>query len=76
MLELLDKESPEKAARLQRLSIEKYPEHNVLAFVIGYLNEKGLSRFSPENELVVQTCKSIMDAFVQAKQQSAERRSH
>jgi hypothetical protein len=72
MREFLEKESPEEAARLQRLSIEKYPEPNILAYVTGYLNDNGLSKFCRGNELVVHTCKSIMDAFVQAKQQSAE----
>ena len=72
MHEFLDKESPEEAARLQRLSIEKHPEPNILAYVTGHLNENGLSKFCRGNELVVHTCKSIMDAFVQAKQQSAE----
>ena len=75
MLELFDKETPQEATRLQSLSIENYPEQNVLAFVTGYLHEQGLSRFSPENEHVVQICKSIMDAFVEAKQ-TAERTSH
>lgn len=32
MLDLFDKGSLQNAARLQRLSIEKYPEQNVLAF--------------------------------------------
>ncbi len=68
MLALFDGETPQEAARLQRLSIEKYHERNVIAFVTGYLHEQGLSRFSRENELVAHTCKSITDAFVEAKQ--------
>ena len=76
MRDFLDKESPEEAARLQRLSIEKYSEPNILSYVTGYLNDNGLSQSSRENELVVHTCKSIMDAFVLVKELSAERRSH
>jgi len=75
MLELFDKETPQEVTRLQRLSIENYPEQNVLAFVTSYLDEQGLSRFSRENELVVQICKSVMDAFVEAKQ-TAQRGSN
>lgn len=68
MVEFFDKERRPEAARLQRLGIEKHPEQNVLAFVAGYLDEQGLTRPSRENELVVHICKSIMDAFVEAKQ--------
>ena len=68
MTEFFDEEHPQEASRLQPLSIEKYPERNVLAFVVGYLDEQGLTRPSRENELVIHTCKSIMDAFIEAKQ--------
>ena len=67
MLRLLNEESDKSAEQLLRLSIKKYPEPGVLAFVGGYLNDNGFSTFSPENELVSRTCKSVMDVFVEAR---------
>jgi hypothetical protein len=68
MVEFFNEERRPEAERLQRLGIENYPDQNVLAFVAGYLDEQGLTRQSRENVLVVHVCKSIMDAFFEARQ--------
>lgn len=75
LLELLDKETPQGARHLQLVSVRSYPEQNVLAFVTGYLNEHGLTKFSRDNELVVRVCKAITDTFVEAKRQENQART-
>jgi len=73
MLNLFDEEPPDEASRLQHLSIQKYHERNVLAFVTGYLHEQGLTRFGRDNEFVVRACKAITDAFVAARRMTEQR---
>jgi hypothetical protein len=67
MLRFYDGETPEEEARLQQQVALKHPERNVLAFVVGYLADK-FPTYSRENELVINACKAVMDAFVKAKQ--------
>ena len=67
MLRFYDEETQEEAIRLQRLAATKHPEQNVQAFVVGYLSEH-FPTFSRENELVINACTAVMNAFVEAKQ--------
>ncbi len=72
MLRFYHQETPEEAARLQRLAILEHPEQNVLAFVVGYLSEH-LPNYSRQNELVINACTAVTDAFVKAKQLAKNR---
>lgn len=67
MLRFYDEETPDEAARLQRIAALRHPEPNVLAYVFGYLAEQFPSN-SRENELVINACMAVMAAFVSAKQ--------
>ncbi len=67
MLKFYDDVPAAEAARLQQRAALKHPERNVLAFVVSYLHEQ-LPKYSRENELVITVCKTVMDAFVKAKQ--------
>jgi hypothetical protein len=67
-LRFYDGETTEEAARLQRLAALEYPERNVLAFVVGYLDEQLPTTDSREKELVINACKAVMNVFVSAKQ--------
>jgi hypothetical protein len=67
MLQFYDGESPQEAARLQRLASRRHPERNVMVFVVSYLAEH-LPKYSHKNELVINACTAVMAAFVRAKQ--------
>ena len=55
MLKFYDEETPDEAARLQRIAALRHAEPNVLAFVSGYLAEQ-FPIYSRENELVINAC--------------------
>ena len=67
MLKLLDAESGEERERIQRLTMTTYPEVNVLAYVVGYLDRNVLTDLSQSNEYAVRAAKTIPDTFVEAR---------
>ena len=67
MLRFYDGVASQEATRLQQLASLKHPERNVLAFVVGCLRDQ-LPNDSRDDALVINACKTVMDAFVEAKQ--------
>ena len=65
MSRLLEGESTE-AERVGLMMVDEYPEQSLFAYVMGYMDEKGLTRPSPEDVHAVFAVVVFMEAFRQA----------
>jgi len=63
MIKLMDKEEPS----LMMKGAMAYPEIEALTFMCGYLNEKGFTSESVENEHCTNTAKMVLDVFAKLK---------
>lgn len=68
LLKLMGTEERSEAGRLCRLSLESHPEINALAFIIGDLDDAGITDMSKrEDEYCVRAARNLLDAIVQAR---------